>query len=148
MVISLFFLLRRRIIKNKFSRFFLYPIYRFIGMIYSSSIPLKSKLGKKLKFKHGLFGIFIAGGATIGNNVTFYHQVTIGGVSGNSKNKGSPVIGDHTILYPGCKVIGNVTIGKNCKIGPNVVVFEDIPDNTTVVFSRDSFRYINTEECV
>jgi len=48
-------------------------------------------------------------------------------------------------LYPGCKIIGAVKIGNNCQIGPNVVISFDIPDNTTVVYNKESFRMIKNE---
>lgn len=82
------------------------------------------------------------GGATIGDNVTFYQHVTIGGANTDSKRRGAPTIGDGCVLYPGCKIVGNVSVGNNCVIGPNVVVWFDIPDNTTVVFDRSSMRLI------
>lgn len=55
------------------------------------------------------------------------------------------MIGNNCILYPGCKIIGAVKIGNNCQIGPNVVISLDIPDNTTVVYNKESFRMIKNE---
>jgi len=89
---------------------------------------------------HGLYGIFISGAARIEANVTLYHHVTIGGVWTDSKNKGAPTIGKNSILYPGCKIIGNVKVGENCQIGPNVVIWSDVPDNTTVVYQKEVYR--------
>lgn len=77
---------------------------------------------------HGPNGIIVGHDAKIGSNVTLFHQVTIphGGVE----------IGDNTILYPGVKIIQGIKIGRNCRIGANVVVCEDIPDGATVVPQR------------
>jgi len=141
-MVKLFFLLRRLIKGKKLKIFF--PLYRMIGLLYSSAIPLNCTIGSNITFLHGLYGIFISGGAKLGDNITLYQHVTIGGNwDKDSKTFGAPTIGDGTTLYPGAKVIGGISIGKNCKIGPNVVIWEDIPDCTTVVFDKASFRKIS-----
>lgn len=80
---------------------------------------------------HGINGIVIAGGATIGRNVTIFHQVTIG----RSRGK-APVIGDNVFIGPGAKIFGGIRVGNNVKIGANCVVFQDVPDNSTVVLDK------------
>lgn len=80
---------------------------------------------------HGIKGIVIAGGAKIGNNVTISHQVTIG----RSKNL-VPIIGDNVYIGPGAKSFGGIQIGNNVRIGANCIVFQDIPDNATVVLEK------------
>lgn len=141
-MVKLFFLLRNWILVKKLKIFF--PFYRLIGLMYSSSIPLNCEIGKNITFLHGLYGIFISGSAKLGDNITLYQHVTIGGNwDENSKTYGAPKIGNNITLFPGCKVIGGISIGKGCKIGPNVVIFEDILDNTTVVFDKTSFRKIS-----
>lgn len=80
---------------------------------------------------HGIKGIVIAGGAQIGNNVTISHQVTIG----RSKNL-VPVIGDNVYIGPGAKIFGGIRVGNNVRIGANCIVFQDIPDNATVVLEK------------
>ena len=140
-MVKLFFLLRRGINEKRLKIFF--PLYRLIGLLYSSAIPLSCHIGKNMTFMHGLYGIFISGGAELGDNITLYQHVTIGGNwDKNSKTFGAPTIGDNTIIYPGAKIIGGVTIGKHCKIGPNVVIWEDIEDYTTVIFDKSSFRKV------
>ena len=80
---------------------------------------------------HGIKGIVIAGGAKIGKNCFISHQVTIG----RSKNL-APVIGDNVYIGPGAKIFGGIKIGNNVRIGANCVVFQDIPDNATVVLEK------------
>lgn len=85
-------------------------------------------------FPHGINGIFISGDAKLGKNVVIFQQVTIGSNRlFDSKNQGSPVIGDNCYIGAGAKIIGNVTIGNNCRIGAGTVVTKDVPDNSLVV---------------
>lgn len=70
--------------------------------------------------------------AVIGNNVTIFHQVTIGlGADGKA-----PVIGDNCLIGAGAKVIGGIKIGNQVKIGANCVVCQDIPAHSTVVAQK------------
>lgn len=88
---------------------------------------------------HKLNGIVIAAGAIIGENCYLSHQVTIG------RNRGEvPVIGNNVYIGPGAKIFGGIHIGNNVKIGANCIVFEDIPDNATVVLPKP--RVIIKEE--
>lgn len=80
---------------------------------------------------HRLNGIVIAAGAHIGKNCYLSHQVTIGRSRG-----GAPTIGDNVYIGPGAKIFGNIKVGNNVRIGANCVVFEDIPDNATVVLPK------------
>lgn len=80
---------------------------------------------------HGLKGIVIAGGAQIGKNCFISHQVTIGRSRG-----GVPIIGDDVYIGPGAKIFGNIKIGNHVRIGANCVVFEDVPDNATIVLQN------------
>ena len=80
---------------------------------------------------HGINGIVIAGGAKIGKNVVISHQVTIG------RNRGlAPVIGDGVYIGPGAKIFGGIRVGDNARIGANCVVFQDVPDNATIVLGK------------
>ena len=81
--------------------------------------------------REALKGIVIAAGAIIGRNCFLEHQVTIGRSRG-----GAPVVGDNVYIGPGAKIFGGIHIGNNVRIGANCVVFEDIPDNATVVLPK------------
>lgn len=82
-------------------------------------------------FPHGLYGIVVTHNAVIGNNVTIYHQVTIG-----QGKDGAPKIGDDVQIGAGAIIIGNVIIGNRVKIGAGCVVTENIPDDATVVSGK------------
>ena len=88
-------------------------------------------LGKRLFIDHGM-GIVIGETATIGENCTIYHNVTLGG-TGKDKNKRHPDIGNNVIIGSGAKILGPIKIGNNVKIGANAVVLKDILENSTVV---------------
>lgn len=97
-------------------------------------IPLTSEFASKPIFPHGYNGIFVSSGAKIGAGCTIFHQVTIGSNAlPDTKNPGSPTIGDNVYIGAGAKIIGGIHIGNNVRIGANCVVTKDIPDNSTVV---------------
>lgn len=87
-------------------------------------------------FPHGLYGIFISGGAKLGKNVIIFQQVTIGSNTLNdSNNLGIPEIGDNVYIGAGAKIIGNICIGDNCRIGANAVVYKNLPPHSVAVQS-------------
>ncbi|MEG0970165.1 MAG: serine acetyltransferase, partial [Acidaminococcaceae bacterium] len=86
---------------------------------------------------HGLNGIMVSRGATIGKRCVIFHQVTIGtNTLHDTKGYGAPWIGNNVYIGTGAKIIGNVRIGNNVRIGANCVVVEDVPDNSTVVLEK------------
>lgn len=93
-----------------------------------------AKIGKNLFIDHGM-GIVIGETTIIGNNVTLFHQVTLGG-SGNpngANRKRHPTIEDNVIIGAGAKVLGDITIAHNAKIAPNSVVTFDVSANDVVI---------------
>lgn len=90
-----------------------------------------AKIGKGLFIDHGM-GVVIGETAEVGDNVTIYHGVTLGG-TGKDKGKRHPTVKDNVIIGAGAKVLGPITIGNNVKIGANSVVLKDVPDNATAV---------------
>ncbi|MBM6616115.1 serine O-acetyltransferase EpsC [Bacillus suaedaesalsae] len=90
-----------------------------------------AKIGRKLFIDHGM-GIVIGETCEIGDNVTIFQGVTLGG-TGKEKGKRHPTIKDHALIASGAKVLGSITIGENSKVGAGSVVLNDVPDNSTVV---------------
>ena len=108
-----------------------------------------AKIGKFLFIDHGM-GVVIGETSTIGDSVTIYHGVTLGGISpsensDSQKNtKRHPTIMNNVIIGSGAQVLGPVTIGNNSKIGSNSVVTKDVDDNKSVV--GISARYTQNDD--
>lgn len=90
-----------------------------------------AQIGEGFFIDHG-HGVVIGETTIIGNNVTLYQGVTLGG-TGNETGKRHPTIEDNVMISSGAKVLGSITIGKNSKIGAGSVVVSDVPPNSTVV---------------
>lgn len=90
-------------------------------------------IGNHLFIDHGA-GVVIGETAEIGNNVTIYHGVTLGG-TGKDKGKRHPTIKDNVLLGAGVKVLGPIVVGENSRIGANSTVLADIPPDSTAVGS-------------
>lgn len=91
-----------------------------------------AKIGKRLFIDHGM-GVVIGETAEIGDDVTLYHGVTLGGVSWEKGAKRHPTLGDNVVVGAGAKILGGFTIGHNAKIGSNAVVVKPVPDDATMV---------------
>ncbi|MBS4210518.1 serine O-acetyltransferase [Bacillus sp. FJAT-50079] len=90
-----------------------------------------AKIGRRFFIDHGM-GVVIGETCEIGNDVTVYQGVTLGG-TGKEKGKRHPTIKDGALIATGAKVLGNITIGENSKVGAGSVVLKDVPENSTVV---------------
>ncbi len=90
-----------------------------------------AKIGEGLFIDHGM-GVVIGETAEIGDNVTIYQGVTLGG-TGKEKGKRHPTIGNNVVISAGAKVLGSLTVGDNVKIGAGSVVLRNVPPNCTVV---------------
>ncbi|WFF39700.1 serine O-acetyltransferase [Moraxella nasibovis] len=91
-----------------------------------------AKIGKRLFIDHGM-GVVIGETAEIGDDVTLYHGVTLGGVSWEKGAKRHPTLGDHVVVGAGAKILGGFTVGNHAKIGSNAVVVKPVPDHATMV---------------
>lgn len=90
-----------------------------------------AQIGTGLFIDHGM-GVVIGETTEIGDNVTIYQGVTLGG-TGKEKGKRHPTIGNNVVISAGAKVLGSIKIGDNVKIGAGSVVLRDVPSNCTVV---------------
>ena len=113
-------------------------ISQFSRFLTGIEIHPKAKIGKNFFIDHGM-GVVIGETSEIGDNVTIYHMVTLGGISPsiNSDNqrqvKRHPTLKDNVVIGSGAQVLGPITVGENAKIGANAVVTKDIPANAVMV---------------
>ena len=97
-----------------------------------------ASIGKNLFIDHGM-GVVIGETSEIGNNVTIYHAVTLGGISPSIDSerqrheKRHPTIGDDVVIGSGAQIIGPIKIGNGSRIAANAVVVKDVEENTTMV---------------
>lgn len=90
-----------------------------------------ARIGRRLFIDHGM-GVVIGETAEIGDDVTLFQGVTLGG-TGKETGKRHPTLGNHIVVGAGAKILGNIRIGDHVKIGANAVVLSDVPPCSTVV---------------
>lgn len=122
-------------VAHRFYKWKLYFIARAISQVsrFITGIEIHpgAVIGRRFFIDHGM-GVVVGETCEIGNNVTIYQGVTLGG-TGHEKGKRHPTIMDNALIATGAKVLGNITIGENSKIGGGSVVLKDVPNNATVV---------------
>lgn len=144
-------------LNSKFELLFNYPgvwalvNYRFAHKLYIKNFKLTArmimgitqfvtnidlhpaaKIGRRVFFDHA-FGLVIGETAIVGDDVLIYQGVTLGGVNLNRGVKRHPTVLSGAVIGAGAKVLGNITIGHNSRIGSNSVVVKDVPDESTAV---------------
>jgi len=126
---------------------FISQISRFFTQI---EIHPGAKVGEGLFIDHGA-GVVIGETAEVGNNVTIYQGVTLGG-TGKEKGKRHPTVGNHVVISTGARILGSFSVGDNSKIGAGSVVLKPVPPNSTVVgvpgkvVARDGVRIEKAEQ--
>jgi len=90
-----------------------------------------ARIGRRLFIDHGM-GVVIGETSIIGDDVTLFQGVTLGG-TGKEHGKRHPTLEDEVVVGGGAKILGNITVGKNSRIGAGSVVLRNVPDNSTVV---------------
>ena len=136
----------KAVFMHKIANFFAIAKFDLIARIISQfsrfmtgiEIHPKARIGKNLFIDHGM-GVVIGETSDIGDNVTIYHMVTLGGISPsiNSNDqrevKRHPTLQDNVVVGSGAQVLGPITIGKNAKIGANAVVTKNVPENGIMI---------------
>jgi serine O-acetyltransferase len=131
---------------HQISNFFYKASFDLVARIISQTVRFftgieihpGAKIGKNLFIDHGM-GVVIGETSEIGNNVTIYHAVTLGGSSPSIDSerqrheKRHPTIGDDVVIGSGAQIIGPIKVGNNSRIAANAVVVKDVPDNATMV---------------
>ena len=112
----------------KFLARFISQIGRFFTGI---EIHPAAQIGKGLFIDHGM-GVVIGETSIVGDNVTLFQGVTLGG-TGKETGKRHPTLGNNIVVGAGAKILGNIKVGDNSYIGANAVVIHDVPANATVV---------------
>jgi serine O-acetyltransferase len=113
-------------------------ISQFSRFLTGIEIHPRAKIGKNLFIDHGM-GVVIGETSEIGDNVTIYHMVTLGGISpsiNSNDQRGSkrhPTLMENVVVGSGAQVLGPVVVGKNAKIGANAVVTKDVPERAVMV---------------
>jgi len=105
-----------------------------------------ARIGRRLFIDHGL-GVVIGETAIVGDDVTLYQGVTLGG-TGKEHGKRHPTIEDNVVIGGGAKVLGNITVGRNCRIGAGSVVLRNVPEHSTVVGVPGHIIFRNGERVV
>ena len=111
--------------------FFARALSQFARWISGIEIHPGANIGRRFFIDHGM-GVVIGETAEVGDDVTIYQGVTLGGTSLNH-GKRHPTIRDRVVIGGGAKILGNITIGENCRIGAGSVVLRDVPADSTVV---------------
>jgi len=131
---------------HKIANFFSVAKFHLIARIISQfsrfltgiEIHPKARIGKNFFIDHGM-GVVIGETSKIGDNVTIYHMVTLGGISPSINSddqrqvKRHPTLKDNVVIGSGAQVLGPITVGENAKIGANAVVTKDVPANAVMV---------------
>lgn len=119
---------------------------QFARLLTGVEIHPGAQIGRRLFIDHGM-GVVIGETAIVSDDVTLYQGVTLGG-TGKEHGKRHPTIEENTVIGTGAKVLGNITVGKNCRIGAGSVVLRSVPEHSTVVGVPGHIIFRNGERVV
>jgi serine O-acetyltransferase len=122
---------------------------QFARLVTGIEIHPAAEIGRRLFIDHGM-GVVIGETSIVGDDVTIYQGVTLGG-TGKEHGKRHPTVGKGVVIGSGAKVLGNITVGDNARVGAGSVVLRSVPENSTVVgvpahiMFRDGKRVVITD---
>jgi serine O-acetyltransferase len=128
---AIFFYRHSHWLYNKGLRFFPRFISGLGQLLTTIDIHPAAQIGRRVFIDHGV-GVVIGETTIIGDDVLIYQQVTLGGVSLN-QGKRHPTLENNVVIGAGAKILGNITIGANSKVGANSVVVKDVPPDSTAI---------------
>jgi serine O-acetyltransferase len=124
---------RYKVSGNKLMRAFYIYCHNVSLQRKGSWISMSAEFSGEPCFPHGIYGIFISGGAVIGRNCVIFQHVMIGSNTlCDSGGMGAPRIGDDCYIGVGAKIIGDICVGNNVRIGANTFVYQDVSDNSVI----------------
>jgi serine O-acetyltransferase len=139
---SVFILRLSQLFHKKGRKMIAHYFKRKLELRYGIYVSLNCQIGLGIKFPHPT-GIVIGDGVCLGEKVTIYQHVTLGGkVKGDAINGNYPKIGNNVTIFAGAKILGNVKVGDNSVIGANSVVLENVDSNS--VYAGVPARKIKT----
>ena len=127
--VDAFWMAREEILKRPGKHCLENYLCKIIRKHYGAGIPILPDINR-FATPHGFYGIFISQRAKVGEGCVIYQQVTIGSNDLHNSRGGGHLIG------AGAKIIGNIHVGNNVRIGANAIVVDDVPDNCTVVMNK------------
>jgi len=142
--------LRKQLIDKKITNGVKFMLYESYWTKHGSYIGLGAKFEDIPVFPHGPIGVFISNSAKIGKHCVIFQHVTIGSNTlKDSNSQGAPTIGENVYIGCGAKIIGNVCVGNNARVGANAIIVKDVPANSvTVIRGAESIiknRTLNNE---
>jgi len=122
--------------RSKVSRSVWKCAYNLYCMRFVADIPLEVKFAGMPCFPHGISGVFISRGAEIGRDCVIFQQVTIGSntlLDAGGSSGGAPIVGDCCYIGAGAKLVGQIRVGHNVRVGANCCVYKDVAPNSVCV---------------
>jgi serine O-acetyltransferase len=115
-------------------------LHQLLSLLVGCEVPYTATIGRRLRLVHGFHGVFLSVRASIGDDVTMLHHVTVGSDYAASGELSAPSIGDGVFIGVGAVLIGGIRVGNHARIGARAIVVTDVPDNATAISPKAVIR--------